>query len=82
MAEAEMKYPVVDVFAGPGGLGEGFASLDDSTGTPRFPKVLFQLKKIGSPSGHFISRHFLRTFPGGGLPDDYYLYLKGWNHSG
>ena len=35
-----MKYPIVDVFAGPGGLGEGFASLDDGAGTPRFENIV------------------------------------------
>ena len=32
--------PVVDVFAGPGGLGEGFAALRDPAGRPRFALAL------------------------------------------
>lgn len=71
-----MKYPVVDVFAGPGGLGEGFASLDDGAGKPRFESVVsIERDRFSFRTLHL--RHFLRTFPGGGLPDDYYQYLKG-----
>lgn len=70
-----MKYPVVDVFAGPGGLGEGFASLDDGAGKPRFESaVSIERDRFSFRTLHL--RHFLRTFPGGGLPDDYYRYLK------
>ena len=71
-----MKYPVVDVFAGPGGLGEGFASLDKGTGTPRFESVVsIEKDRFSFKTLHL--RHFLRTFPGGELPDDYYRYLEG-----
>jgi hypothetical protein len=31
-----MAIPVIDMFVGPGGLGEGFASLRDSSGEPVF----------------------------------------------
>ena len=71
-----MKYPVVDVFAGPGGLGEGFASMDEATGTPRFESVL-SIEKDQFSFKTLHLRHFLRTFPSGELPDDYYRYLKG-----
>ena len=71
-----MKYPVVDVFAGPGGLGEGFASLDVGTGKPRFESaVSIERDRFSFRTLHL--RHFLRTFSGGGLPGDYYRYLKG-----
>ena len=71
-----MKYPVVDIFAGPGGLGEGFASLDEGAGKPRFESVVsIERDRFSFRTLHL--RHFLRTFPGGRLPDDYYRYLKG-----
>lgn len=34
------SYPVIDVFAGPGGLGEGFSSLRHSNGTTPFRMLI------------------------------------------
>lgn len=70
------RYPVVDVFAGPGGLGEGFASLRDERGNPRFENVA-SIERDEFSHRTLRLRHFLRTFPDGEFPDEYYMYLKG-----
>jgi len=68
-------YPVVDIFAGPGGLGEGFASLDEGTGKPRFESVA-SIEHDEHSHRTLHLRHFLRTFQEG-FPDEYYQYLNG-----
>jgi DNA (cytosine-5)-methyltransferase 1 len=45
----ELPIPVIDMFAGPGGLGEGFSSLRDETGNPIF-KLCLSIEK--DPSAH------------------------------
>ena len=76
MEEEKNQYPVVDLFAGPGGLGEGFAQLRDEGGRPRFQSAV----SIENEEYSFMTlhlRHFLRTFQDGKFPQDYYAYLKG-----
>ena len=76
MARTKSRYPVVDVFAGPGGLGEGFASFQDERGNQRFESaVSIERDEFSHQTLHL--RHFLRTFPDGDFPDEYYQYLKG-----
>ena len=76
MARTKTRYPVVDVFAGPGGLGEGFASFQDERGTQRFESAISIERDKFSHQTLYL-RHFLRTFPDGEFPDEYYQYLKG-----
>lgn len=68
-------YPVVDLFAGPGGLGEGFASLTDEKGGRRFESVV-AIERDESSHQTLLLRHFLRHFPSDALPDDYYKFLR------
>ncbi|MBU2091314.1 MAG: DNA cytosine methyltransferase [Alphaproteobacteria bacterium] len=74
--EREVKYPVVDVFAGPGGLGEGFSSLLDGVKRRRFRNVVSIERDPFSHKTLFL-RHFFRYFPDGEVPDDYYDFLAG-----
>ena len=69
-------YPVIDVFAGPGGLGEGFSSL------LRGKKDAFFQSAVSIEQDEFahktlLLRHFLKSFRTEELPGDYYRYLKG-----
>ena len=69
-------YPVVDLFAGPGGLGEGFALSADDKGRPNFNSVVSIERDVFSHQT-LLLRHFLRQFPEGQAPDDYYAFLAG-----
>lgn len=68
--------PVVDLFAGPGGLGEGFCSLVDQTGNRAFKCVLAVEHELHSHDTLTL-RHFFRSFPPGAVPDEYYAYISG-----
>ncbi len=76
MSQRYEPYPVVDVFAGPGGLGEGFSSLTNERGERRFESVV-AIERDDSSYQTLLLRHFLHRFPKGELPDNYYRYLKG-----
>lgn len=70
------SIPVIDLFAGPGGLGEGFSSLLDTERTP-----LFSLKVSAEkdPTAHktLSLRSLYRKFPRGKTPDCYYEHIRG-----
>lgn len=68
--------PVVDLFAGPGGLGEGFASYRGHDEQPAFESVVsIEHEKHSFNTLHL--RHFLRACPGDEFPEEYYDYLHG-----
>lgn len=66
--------PVVDVFAGPGGLAEGFSSLE-ITGKRPF-KVVLSMEKDPRAHETLLLRGFYRQFRGG-PPADYWRHLRG-----
>ena len=68
-------YPLVDVFAGPGGLGEGFSSLLRGASDAYFRSVV-SIEQDQFAHQTLLLRHFLKAFKGNELPDDYYRYLK------
>lgn len=76
MTRRRTPYPVVDVFAGPGGLGEGFSTCIDDRDRPRFHSVV-SIERDGFSHRTLFLRHFLRSFPSAEIPDDYYDYLNG-----
>jgi DNA (cytosine-5)-methyltransferase 1 len=71
-----MPIPVIDLFAGPGGLGEGFSSLPDEAGGRAF-KIKLSIEMDEHAHRTLELRAFLREFPPGGAPPDYYDYLAG-----
>lgn len=76
MPKVQTAYPVVDLFAGPGGLGEGFASALGEHDEPRFESVV-AIERDEFSHQTLLLRHFLRHFAADERPDDYYRYLRG-----
>ncbi len=68
--------PVIDLFAGPGGLGEGFSSLTDADGRRRF-EVKISIEKDEIAHKTLSLRALFRSFPDGKVPDCYYDYVRG-----
>jgi len=66
---------VVDIFAGPGGLSEGFASATDSRGRPVFDVVL-SIEKEKQAHATLLLRTFFRQFQDS-VPENYYRLLRG-----
>jgi DNA (cytosine-5)-methyltransferase 1 len=68
---------VIDLFAGPGGLGEGFASYIDSN-TDKTPfSIVASIEKEASAHKTLLLRSFFRKFPRGEAPKEYYQYVSG-----
>lgn len=68
--------PVIDLFAGPGGLCEGFSSIFDATGARRFAvKVSVEMDPVAHRT--LLLRSIFRKYPKGKVPDCYYDYICG-----
>lgn len=72
----QSKYKIIDLFAGPGGLGEGFSAYTDSSGKQPF-KIAISIEKEPSAHATLTLRAFYRQFPIGKAPKAYYDFLKG-----
>lgn len=66
---------VIDIFAGPGGLGEGFAAVTDAKSKPVFD-VTLSIEKDEQAHATLLLRTFFRQFRES-VPDDYYRLLRG-----
>ncbi len=74
MAGREMKFAVIDLFAGPGGLAEGFSAVTDSLGNRPF-QIELSVEKERAAHSTLLLRHVLRQF-GNQYPAEYYSYLR------
>ena len=68
------SFKVVDLFAGPGGLAEGFSSVRDDRGNRVF-EIALSVEKEASAFSTLRLRSFVRQFKQ--IPADYYAYLDG-----
>ena len=73
------KIPVVDMFAGCGGLGEGFSILESKG---EFPfSVQMSIENQKDPMQTLLLRTFYHLFRDSRVPDSYYEYLRGCTKS-
>lgn len=68
------KYSVVDIFAGPGGLAEGFSRVQHPDGSRPF-RVVLSIEKDPTAHATLRLRSFLRQFES--PPDEYYDFING-----
>jgi DNA (cytosine-5)-methyltransferase 1 len=69
-----VQFAIVDLFAGPGGLAEGFASVRDKDGGRPF-RIVLSVEKEQSAFETLRFRSFFRQFDA--PPIEYYRFLKG-----
>lgn len=68
------SFAVVDLFAGPGGLGEGFTAVNARDRTRPF-RIVLSVEKDVAAHATLRLRSFLRQFPSG-FPPEYYAFLN------
>lgn len=69
------NIPIIDLFAGPGGLAEGFSSMVNKA-NERYFNVKLSIEKDTHAHQTLKLRSFLRQFPFNQLPAEYYNFLK------
>jgi DNA (cytosine-5)-methyltransferase 1 len=69
------KISVIDLFSGPGGLGEGFSSYEQNGKNPF--KIAISIEKEESAHATLTLRAFYRQFDRDNVPNEYYSFLKG-----
>ena len=68
--------PVIDLFAGPGGLGEGFSALRGQKGSSVF-RIALSIEKDPIAHQTLKLRSFFRQFSKPNVPEEYYDHLRG-----
>lgn len=75
MLNNKQKIPVIDLFAGPGGLGEGFSSVTKNNSSVF--DIALSVENSPTACETLLLRKFFRCFPKQNKPIEYYNYLKG-----
>lgn len=71
------SIPVIDLFAGPGGLGEGFASFGHSGRRNNPFRLAISVEKEASAHRTLTLRALYRQFHYNEVPESYYEFLRG-----
>lgn len=71
-----MPIPVIDLFAGPGGLGEGFSRFESPAGRRAF-KIGLSIEKDEKAHETLLLRSFFRQSAPEDVPDAYYECIRG-----
>lgn len=69
------KVPVIDLFAGPGGLGEGFSAVREKK--QRVFDIALSVENNSIACQTLLLRKFFRCFSENKIPQEYYNYIKG-----
>jgi DNA (cytosine-5)-methyltransferase 1 len=69
------RIQIIDLFAGPGGLGEGFSAYKTGKSTHPF-SIAMSVEKEASAHKTLQLRAFFRKFRDGTAPEAYYQYVK------
>lgn len=67
---------VIDIFAGPGGLGEGFVAYEENGKMPF--SLSLSIEKDVAAHSTLLMRSFYRQFGADSIPEDYWDYLKSY----
>lgn len=70
------SYPLIDLFAGAGGLSEGFSSFTTSKKQKPF-KIALSIEKDPDACCTLLLRSFYKKFESGAIPEEYWQYLRG-----
>lgn len=73
---SDKRIPVIDLFAGPGGLGEGFSAPSEIGGTGAF-RTAISIEKDPVARQTLRLRSLYRKYPYGEAPSFYYDVLRG-----
>ncbi|MDA0281295.1 MAG: hypothetical protein O3C29_12820 [Proteobacteria bacterium] len=69
------QLKVIDLFAGPGGLGEGFSAFKHNNKHPF--KIAVSIEKEESAHRTLLLRSLFRQFDESTVPESYYAFLRG-----
>jgi len=72
--KTERTIPIIDLFAGPGGLGEGFSAFCADGRRPF--RIALSIEKDGCAHRTLTLRSFFRQFEPGLVPEAYYDFLR------
>lgn len=77
MHDIKQCIPVIDLFAGPGGLSEGFSSFSEFLNNSTEYQVKLSIEKDEIAANTLRLRSFFRKFSEGNVPQCYYDFIRG-----